>query len=262
MIGEARGVTYRYPGAPLPAVSAADLALDDGELVGIVGPNGSGKTTLIRLLLGALAPESGTVTIRGRPVTAWSRRELAQTFGVVVQREEPAFPLRVRQVVMLGRYPHLPALGSPRDADRAAVDRALHRCDVADLAERWTTELSGGEWQRVRIARALAQEPRALVLDEASANLDLRHEMELFELVADLARTANLGVLMISHHVNLLARFAHRILVLDRGVVRAGGPVAEVVGGKTLEQVFDWPLETIRWNGVPQIIPLRKSETR
>lgn len=258
MILEARGVTYRYPAAAEAAVLAADLTLRSGELVGIVGPNGSGKTTLTRLLLGVLAPAAGLVSVAGRPVTSWTRRDLARLIGVVVQREEPVFPLRVRQTVMLGRYPHLTALGSPREPDRAAVQQALERCDVAHLADRWIAGLSGGEWQRVRIARALAQEPRALVLDEATANLDLRHEMEVLELAAELAHTGDLGVLIITHHVNLAARFVDRIVVLDRGRVYAAGSPAAVLTRQVVEQVFQWPVQTLEWDGVPQVVPLRR----
>jgi iron complex transport system ATP-binding protein len=258
LIFEAEAASYRYPGAAEPAVSSADFRLGAGELVGIVGPNGSGKTTLLRLLLGVVSPDSGGVRVAGRPVGGWTRRELAQLVGVVVQREEPAFPLRVRQTVMLGRYPRLTALGAPRPADHAAVDRALDRCDVAHLASRWVTTLSGGEWQRVRIARALAQEPRVLVLDEATANLDLRHEMEVLELAAHLTRQDRLGVVLVTHHVNLAARFVDRMVVLDRGAIQATGSPASVMRRETLERVFGWPLQTAEWDGVPQIIPLRK----
>ena len=258
LILEARGVSFRYPGAPSPAVSGGAVRLNAGELVGVVGPNGSGKTTLLRLLLGVVAPDAGAVLVAGRPVGEWERRELARVVGVVVQREEPAFPLKVRQTVMLGRYPHLSRLGAPREADESAVDQALERCDVRALADRWVSTLSGGEWQRVRIARALAQQPRALVLDEATANLDLRHEMEILELVAELKRRDQLGVLMVTHHVNLAARFVDRIVVMDRGQIRADGAPREVLTREMLERVFEWPLRTVELDGVPQVVPLRK----
>ena len=260
LILDARAATYRYPGRTEAAVESVDLTVAAGEMVAVVGPNGSGKTTLLRMLLGVLHPERGTVSVAGRPVTSWTRRELARLVGVVVQREEPVFPLRVRQTVVLGRYPHLPALGVPRAADDAAVERALARCDVTHLADRWVATLSGGEWQRVRIARALAQEPRALVLDEATANLDLRHEMEVFELAAELARAEHLGLLVVTHHVNLAARFADRIMVLDRGSPRAVGRPGDVLTREVLEQVFAWPVEMFEWDGSPQLVPRRRSD--
>lgn len=260
LILDARGLVFRYGHGEPPAVDGVDLRLAHGELVAVVGPNGSGKTTLIRLLLGLLVGERGAVTVLGRPVSAWERRDLARVIAVMVQREEPAFPLRVREAVMLGRYPHLGPLGAPRAADRAAVERALSRCDVAELAERWTASLSGGEWQRARIARALAQEPRALVLDEPTSNLDLGHEMQLFELVADLAHQDGLAALVVTHHLNLAARYADRVVVLHRGRVAAAGAAAQVIRRDVLEPVFGWPVDVNPWRSVPQFTPLKRSE--
>ncbi len=262
LILEARGLTFRYGRGDRPAVDAVDLTLAPGELVAVVGPNGSGKTTLLRLLLGVLLPERGEVVVQGRPVPEWDRRELARVLAVMVQREEPAFPLRVREAVMLGRYPHLGPLGAPRAADLAAVERALSRCDVSELAERWTASLSGGEWQRARIARALAQEPQALVLDEPTANLDLGHEMQLFELVAELAHQDGLAALVVTHHLNLAARYADRVLVLHRGRVAAAGAAAEVIRREVLESVFGWPVDVSRWRDTPQFTALKRSESK
>jgi iron complex transport system ATP-binding protein len=260
VILEARGLAFRYGPGESPAVDGVDLTLAKGELVAVVGPNGGGKTTLLRLLLGVLPGERGAVTVLGRPVSAWNRRELARVVAVMVQREEPAFPLRVREAVMLGRYPHLGPLGAPRASDLAAVRRALSRCDVAGLAERWIASLSGGEWQRARIARALAQEPEALVLDEPTANLDIGHEMQLFELTAELAHRDGLAALVVTHHLNLAARYADRLIVLHRGRIVASGAPAQVVRREVLERVFGWPLEVTAWRSVPQFVPLKQSE--
>jgi iron complex transport system ATP-binding protein len=260
MILEARGLRFRYPGIDQLAVDGVDLSVSRGEVLGIVGPNGSGKTTLLRLLLGMLTPVEGSVTLAGRDIRAWTRSDLARTVGAVVQREEPAFPLRVRQAVQLGRYPHVSRLGGFRSEDHAAVKQAMKECDIEHLSDRWVTTLSGGEWQRVRIARALAQQPRALVLDEATANLDVRHEMEVFELAADLATRNGLGVLMITHHVNLAARFVNQMVVLNAGRTAATGTPAQALRQDVLEEVFDWPLQTFDWHGVPQLMPLKKSE--
>ena len=260
LIISARGISFRYPGAGSAAVDGVDLDLGAGELVGVVGPNGSGKTTLLRLLLGVLKPERGSVTIQDREAVAWDRRALARLVGVVVQREEPAFPLRASQAVELGRYPYLSPFGAPSAADRAAVERALARADVQHLSDRWVATLSGGEWQRVRVARALAQEPRALILDEATANLDIRHEMEVFELMGELVREQGLGVLMVTHHVNLAARFVDRVIVLDRGRVVAAGAPREALTRDVMERVFQWPVAMTDWQGIPQMVPLKKAE--
>jgi iron complex transport system ATP-binding protein len=257
LIFEARGAAYRYPGARDDAVAEADLAVARGALVGLVGPNGSGKTTLVRLLLGALRPRAGDARAFGRAAAEWRRRDLARRVAVVTQREEPVFPLRVREFVRLGRYPHAGPFRPFGELDDVIVAGALERADVTRLADRWTQALSGGEWQRVRIARALAQEPEALVLDEATANLDLRHEMETLELVAELVRTRQLTGVLVTHHVNLAARFADDIVVMDRGRVIVAGAPAAVLRGDVIERVFAWPVAIAEWAGAPQIVPKR-----
>ena len=160
--------------------------------------------------------------------------------------------------------PHNQAGFQPYDAGHEmamhAVERALERCDVCHLADRWVETLSGGEWQRVRIARALAQEPRALALDEATANLDIRHEMELFELTSQLVSEGRFAGVLVTHQVNLAARFADQLVVMDQGTACAIGRPNEVLTRDVLERVFDWPVTMTDWRGWPQFIPLRKDE--
>ncbi len=262
---ELRDVTVRYggvaPGAP-PALERVSLAVRGGECVALVGPNGAGKTTLLRALLGLVPTASGRALALGRDARSWPRDALAREVGVVSQREEPAFPLTVREAVEMGRYPHLGAWRAPGSADRAAVERAMRRADVAALGERWVETLSGGEWQRVRIARALAQEPRALVLDEPTASLDLSHEMQLFELVADLVRRDGLAALIVSHHINVAARFADRLVLVAGGRVVADGPSETVLEPQRLAAVFGWPVAVHRLaDGSVQLYPERQPLT-
>ena len=260
MILDVRDVTYRYPGTARDALVGVSLALDAGDFVAVLGPNGSGKTTLLRIALGAVRPAAGEARVAGRPAHGWGPQELARAVGVVPQREESAFPLRVRDAVLLGRYPHLSPWAPARAADYAAVERALSACDALPLADRWLATLSGGEHQRVRLARALAQEPRLLVLDEPTASLDLRHEMELFERARLLAAPAGLAVLVITHHVNLATRFADRVLLLHEGRAAAQGRPGDVLTRDTVERVFDWPVAIERFDGAPQIVPLRRPQ--
>lgn len=249
--------TVTYGSGAVAALERVSVGVAAGELVAVTGPNGSGKTTLLRGLLGLVPLAAGAASVDGRPVDAWTRAELARAVGVVTQREETVFPLRVEETVLLGRYARLGPLSPVTGADRRAVAAALARCDVTHLAHRRVDELSGGEWQRVRVARALAQEPRALVLDEPSASLDVRHAMELFELVAELA-AAGLAALLVTHELNLAARFADRILLLDAGRAAALGTPHDVLTTARLSAVFRWPVAiTHLADGAPQVMPLR-----
>jgi iron complex transport system ATP-binding protein len=235
----AAGVTVRYPGAPRAALDGVTLEIATGSLTAVLGPNGSGKSTLLRALLGVVRPSAGTATLDGRDVRAWDRRDLARRVGVVPQLETIAFPLSVRELVAMGRYPHLGPLRAEGPADRAAVAAALERCDIVELETRSVTELSGGELQRVRIARALAQEPTALALDEPTASLDMRHEMSILELLREWA-DGGMTVLLITHQLNLAARFADRVVLLDEGRVAASGTPAEVFRREVMESVYGW----------------------
>jgi len=254
----ANDLVARYPGSASPALDGVTIEVPDGSLYAVLGPNGSGKSTLVKAMLGVLRPESGHALVNGRDARAWSRRDLARAVGVVPQAESIAFPLTVRELVGMGRYPHLGALGGEGEADRRAVARALALCDVEDLAPRDVTTLSGGELQRVRIARALAQEPQALVLDEPTASLDIRHEMGILEL---LRRSADGGmtVLVVTHGLDMAARFADRMLLLARGAVAAEGPPGEVVRSEILERVYRWPIAVTHdpSTGEPRVTPLR-----
>ncbi len=260
MMLEARDITVRYGRAGERALQSVSCTVAPSRLVAVVGPNGSGKTTLVRALSGLVTPTAGVVLVDGRPRQRWARAELARVLAVVPQREEIAFPLRVDETVMLGRYARLGPLAAPSRSDRDAVAAALERCDIIDLAGRSIDSLSGGEWQRVRLARALAQEPRVLVLDEPTASLDVRHEMELLELVRTLVHGGMAG-LVVTHELNLAARFADRIVLLDRGRLAAEGAPAEVLTRETLSRVFEWPVAVTTWcDGSPQVVPLRPGE--
>ena len=251
-------LVVRYPRATTPAVRGVSLSASAGRVTAIVGPNGSGKSTLVRALLGRVAIESGTISVGGADVRSLAPRERARRVAVVPQRETPAFPAPVRDLVALGRHPHAHGLARWTAEDSAAVERAVLEADVADLVERSSDELSGGEWQRVRIARALAQEAPALVLDEPTTFLDVAHEMAVFELLYRLAQKGT-GVLLVSHQLNLVARFADEMVLLHHGAVAAAGSPLDVMRGDVLEEVYEWPLVVTRDPavGAPALVPLR-----
>ena len=255
---ETRDLVVGYGRGRMPALEGVSMTVPEGALYAVLGPNGSGKSTLMRALLGILRPESGTVRLGGRESAAWTRRDLARAVGAVPQNEHLAFPISVRELVAMGRYPHLGPLKPEREADRRAIASALEQCDVQELADRDVNALSGGELQRVRIARALAQEPSALVLDEPTASLDIRHEMSIFQLLRSSA-DRGMTVLLITHHLNLAARFADRLLLLSRGRVAAEGAVQEVLREEILGQVYRWPVAVRKdpVSGAPLVTPLQ-----
>jgi iron complex transport system ATP-binding protein len=261
----AEHVTFHYPHVATTALDDVSFTVERGHLFAIIGPNGSGKSTLIRTLLGSVTPVRGTVTYEQRLVAEWPRADFAKRVGAVTQIEEMPFPVSVRELVAMGRYPHLGALRPEGDADRAAVDRAMRRCQVADLGARSMATLSGGERQRARVARALAQTPETLVLDEPTASLDIGHEMAVFELLRSLAHDEGRTVVVATHNLNLAARYADSLLLLNKGRVAASGDARAVVQQPVIELVYGWPVVVFQHQasgfdrGTPQIAPVSQT---
>jgi iron complex transport system ATP-binding protein len=251
-------VVVRYPRASSDALSGVSLSAKSGSLTAVVGPNGSGKSTLVRALIGRVALARGSVRVDDRDASTLERAELARDVAVVTQREELAFPVSVSEYVKLGRFPHLGIWRSAGANDHHAIEAAIESAGVSELRDRTIDALSGGEWQRVRLARALAQGGRALVLDEPTTFLDVGHEMAVFELLHRIARSG-LAVLLVSHQLNLVARFADRIVLIHRGAVAAEGSPDDVMRAEILERVYEWPLVVTRDPaiGAPALVPLR-----
>ncbi len=251
-----------YPRAPRNAVDGVTFVADAGKLTALAGPNGSGKSSIVRALLGRADVSRGSVMVGGSDVRSLSLTELARRVAVVPQREEAVFPTQVRDYVALGRYPHLGLWRTASTADDAAISDALEQAGVTGLAWRDTDALSGGEWQRVRIARALAQKAPALVLDEPTTFLDVAHEMAIFELLSSLARSG-LAVLLVSHQLNLVARFADTIVLLDEGRIATSGSPTDVMKADRLESIYGWPVVITHDPavGAPALVPLRRPLT-
>lgn len=257
------GVRVRYPKAPAPAVDGVSFEAARGVITAVAGPNGSGKSTLVRALLGRVPLAAGAIAVDGVSLAHLDRRTVARAVAVVPQREEPVFPRTVGEFVELGRYPHGSPWGPLTTGDREACAEAIRRTELEAFVGRKTDELSGGEWQRVRVARALAQGAGTLVLDEPNSFLDIAHEMALFELLDTIAR-GGVAVLLISHQLNLVARFASRLVLLSQGTVVADGTPAAVMDGDLLERVYSWPLLVSRDPaiGAPVLVPLRRRGPR
>jgi iron complex transport system ATP-binding protein len=248
------GVRFQWPGARRWTLD--DIALDvaTGRMTALLGPNGAGKSTLLQILLGILTPSAGDVRVLDRPIAEWPRKDLAREIAVVPQGEaEPLFS--AREIVAMGRYPYLGPWQRERPEDDAAIRRAMERCDVTAFADRWLSTLSGGERQRVRLARALAQEPSALVLDEPTTFLDVRHEMTTFALLRAL-RDAGTTVVLATHNLNLAARYADHLVLMREGRVAAVGRPTDVLTAERVAEVYDWPVTVVPHSGgAPQVVP-------
>jgi ABC-type cobalamin/Fe3+-siderophores transport system ATPase subunit len=240
---EFRNVSFAYPASEERGrrpFALADLSFEilPGEIIGVIGPNSSGKTTLIRLLTRVLEPAGGEVRLEDVPVRRLSRTDLARRVAVVPQGMLPQFPFTVGELVLMGRYPHDPGRYFESPRDRAVARQAMAAMGVLEIADMPLEHLSGGERQRAVIARALAQEPRLLVLDEPTAHLDLRYQVEAAALLRRLNRERGMTILLVSHDLNLAAEVCDRLLLLHGGRAAAIGSPEAVLDEALLASVF------------------------
>lgn len=237
-------VSYAY--GDRTVVRNLTLRLERGEMVALAGPNGSGKTTLLRVLSGILRPRTGSVRAGSIDLATMPSRSRARSIAVVQQHVSRDLNFTVRDLVSMGRAPYLSPLGAPSREDRAAVERALLATDSHHLAPRRFPELSGGEQQRVVLAMALAQETDYLLLDEPTVHLDLHHQYELLERLADLRRVRRLGILAILHDLNLAALYFDRLAIMQHGALVLDGPPSAILQRPEILQVFGAPLQIVR----------------
>ncbi|MEA3363283.1 MAG: ABC transporter ATP-binding protein [Thermodesulfobacteriota bacterium] len=242
-----------------------NFSVTRGEILSIVGPNGCGKSTLLRLLRGSLKAQSGEILWEKIPVGQISSREMARKVAVVPQSSTIQFPYKVRELVAMGRYPHRKNLLSFQDkTDLREIEQALVMTDLLPLAERLITQLSGGELQRVLVARALAQNSSVLFLDEATSHLDIDHRFELTELLVRLNQEEQKTIIQISHDLDLAAAISQRILLLtEHGKIADIGSAKKVMTAANLQRIFrvDVKVESNPFTGTPQIVPLINTST-
>lgn len=234
----AAGISARYDEKGELAVDDVSFDLRSGELIAVLGPNGAGKTTLVRLLSGIQKTISGNVTIFGAPISSLDRSALAKKIAVVRQTEPIAFGFSVREVVMMGRAPHQTGWLRATREDDAIVEAAMKRMDVLELADRQARELSGGEARRVAIARAFAQTPKILLLDEPGAFLDVRHQLALYDRLANEVKENNLACMVVMHDLNMATQYADRIVLMQNGKLIACGTPREVMTEARVHDVF------------------------
>jgi len=260
----AEQVSFRYSAAQPGrewTIDRVSFEVAPGEVVGIVGPNGSGKSSLLKLLAGLLRPESGTIRLTGQAINDLTPLAIARTLAMVPQEQAQVFPFTVAETVLMGRFPHRQTgwwsmgMEAERGEDLAAAHQAMVETDVVDLADRLVSDVSGGERQRVMIARALSQEPRILLLDEPTAFLDLNHQIELCVLIQRLAKERSLTVVLVSHDLNVASLLCDRVLMVKDGTICAQGTPAETIRPEVLRAVYgcDVVVDAHPQRGVPRV---------
>ncbi|HJM89215.1 MAG TPA: ABC transporter ATP-binding protein [Dehalococcoidia bacterium] len=239
-----------------PILAGIDVEVRAGELLGLVGPNGAGKTTLLRAATGVVALDAGRVALRGRPLDGFSRIEVARSVAVVQQLPEAPSTMRVDELVLLGRNPYLRLLGRESQHDYEQAADAMRRAGCEAFADRTLATLSGGERRRAFIARALAQEPDLLLLDEPTANLDPEAQSAIFETLRELT-AQGVGVLVVVHDLTLAGAYCDRIALLNAGRVVAAGPPSEVLTAETVNRVYGRRVTVMQHptSGAPVIVP-------
>jgi len=254
-----QGLDLRYGDRVI--VQGLDLTLPGGSVTAIVGPNACGKSTLLRGLVRLLGPAAGTVTLDGSDIHRMSARALAKRMGLLPQQPVTPEAITVESLVRLGRYPHQRMLSPWSAADQAAVEDALARTGTAELRDQPVDRLSGGQRQRAWIALALAQDTELLLLDEPTTFLDLRHQLDVLDLVSELHAGAGRTVVMVLHDLGQAARYADHLVVLDGGRLAAAGPPAEVLTAELVETVFQVPCQVIPdpETGTPLVVPRAKT---
>lgn len=237
-------------------LDGVDLLLQESEFAVLAGPNGAGKSTLLYTLLGFIAPKDGSVHLWGQDIRARKRMDIARLIAFVPQESVFQFDYLVRDVILMGRFPYLGVMQSWSGEDHLVVDNVMRRLGLEGFAGRWYSQLSGGEKQRVLIARAMAQDTRYIFLDESLSQLDINHQIEIMRLLGAIHAESGKGVLLISHNLNLAANFAGRLIFLKDGKLLGSGTPAEMMCPGILEELFGIRLGTSPHpdTGIPNII--------
>jgi len=228
------GFAYRND----PVLNDLSFSVSEGEFFIIIGPNGSGKTTLIKIIAGILKTKIGELNIFNQPLKEYTRKDLAKTIAIVPQMATPDFPFTVTELVLMGRSPHLNVLGLEQENDFEIAQNAMAFTEVEHLSHRKADHLSGGECQRVFIARAICQEPKIILLDEPTASLDLAHQVKIMDLMEKLKNELGMTTIMVSHDVNLAAMYSDRLLLLKNGEIAGLGKPNEILTLQILKETY------------------------
>ena len=239
MSSKIRLENIRYEFSGRAAVDNISISFQAPHIYGIIGPNGCGKTTLLDLIIDYKKPLSGSVTFNQKPLTDYGQKQIAKQMALVPQNFYINFPFTVEEVVMMGRYPHIPRFSRPSADDRQIADSVMQQTDVFRLKQRYVTQLSGGERQRVIFARALAQQTPVLLLDEATSNMDINHSIAVLKIAAEEVKRRKTMVIAVMQDLNLAAMFCDQLVFMKTGRVLAQGPIDETLTRDTVRAVFD-----------------------
>lgn len=249
-------ITFSY--ASTPILEGIQMELADSEVLGVVGPNGAGKSTLIRCINIILKPDQGSILLEGEEIIHMDPIEIAKKLGYVPQTTTHTFPATVFDTVLMGRRPHIGWRSGEKDVKM--VDEVLKLMEIEDLAMRDFNQLSGGQRQKVLIARALAQEAGTLLLDEPTSNLDIQHQLEVMEIIRYLVAKKGISAIMAVHDLNLALRYTDRVLIMKGGRIFDAGVPSEVLTPENIMSVYNVEAEVINSNGrIPYVVPIRSA---
>jgi len=248
-----KDVEFSY--ARVPVLKDICLELAESEMLGVVGPNGAGKSTLLRCIDRILKPQRGSILLDGRDIKEMHLMELAKKIGYIPQSSSQIFPATVFDTVLMGRRPHVGWRSSEKDTEK--VLEILQMLNIEEFAMRDINELSGGQQQKVFIARALTQEPDVLLLDEPTSNLDIRHQLEVMDIIKNIVSENGISAIMAIHDLNLASRYADRVIMMNGGKIFAAGNPASVLTSENIKQVYGVEVKVNNHDERPYIVPIR-----
>ncbi|MBN2879650.1 MAG: heme ABC transporter ATP-binding protein [Clostridia bacterium] len=251
---DVKNITYSY-GGNTNAIDNISLAVEKGEIVTIIGPNGSGKSTILKCISGYLKPQIGEISVNNKSIREYSAKEIAQTMALMQQHFSLDYDFTVMQIVLMGRNPHIKRMQGETQQDYDIANDSLKKAGIFHLKNRSITSLSGGEWQRMILARALCQQSAIMLLDEPVSGLDIKHQINLMSITAKLSRENNISVVCVLHDLNLANNYSDRIILLKEGRIYKSGTPAEMMTKENLEYVYDTPINIINYNETTIITP-------
>lgn len=249
-----KNATYSYD-THINAIEDITLAINKGEIFSIIGPNGSGKSTLLKCISGYLTPQKGAIKVKDRNIGDYTAKEIARTMALMQQHFALDYDFTVMQVVLMGRNPHIKRLQSETQIDYDIANDVLQKAEIHHLKKRSITTLSGGEWQRMILARALCQQSSIMLLDEPIAGLDIKHQINLMSIVAKLSKDNNISTVCVLHDLNLASYYSDRVVLLKNGKIYTMGKPRDVMTKENLEFVYETPISIVESDGKRIITP-------